>query len=171
MAGTTTIRTAAPSNTLPRAGWACCGSRFAGSVCNRTLGQPLDPAELSRIRQIVAWAARVGARIVLDTHNYGRYQLSLFGRPRSLVIDEKIDGSVAVSREHFADYWRRLAEAFAGNQAVVGLGLMNEPHDMGQSDWKAISQAAVDAVRTVNREAFVIVAGNGWSNAERFPEN
>ncbi len=134
------------------------------------LGQPLNPAELNRIRQVVAWAAESGARIVLDTHNYGRYQLSLFGRPRSVVIDEKIDGVVAVSRAHFADYWRRIAAAFAGNKAVLGLGLMNEPHDMGHSDWKAISQAAVDAVRAVDRESFVVVAGNGWSNAERFPE-
>jgi endoglucanase len=134
------------------------------------LGQPLDYAELNRIRQVVAWAAGSGARIILDTHNYGRYQLSIAGRPRSVVIDEKVNGGIAVSRAHFADYWRRLAEAFLGNEAVLGLGLMNEPHDMGHSDWKAISQAAVEAVRTVDRESFVIVAGNGWSNAERFPE-
>jgi len=133
-------------------------------------GRPLDPTELGRIRQVVAWAAACGALIVLDTHNYGRYQLSLFGRPRSVVIDEKIDGTIAVSRAHFADYWRRIGEAFAGNSAIFGLGLMNEPHDMGQSDWKAISQEAVDAVRMVNREACVIVAGNGWSSADRFPE-
>jgi endoglucanase len=133
------------------------------------LGQPLDSAELKRIRQVVAWAAECGALVVLDTHNYGRYQLSLFGRPRSLVIDEKMNGTIAVSRAHFADYWRRIGEAFAGNQAILGLGLMNEPHDMGQSNWKAISQAAVEAIRTVNREAYVIVAGNGWSSAQRFP--
>ncbi len=135
-----------------------------------TLGQPLDRAELGRIRQVVTWAADCGALVVLDTHNYGRYRLSLFGRPRSAVIDEKINGTIAVSRQHFADYWRRIGEAFANNSAVLGLGLMNEPHDMGQSDWKVISQTAVDAIRTVNREPYVVVAGGGWSNAQRFPE-
>jgi len=134
------------------------------------LGQPLNPAELNRIRQVVAWAGASGASVILDTHNYGRYQLFLSARPRSVVIDEKVNGVIAVSRGHFADYWRRLAEAFVGNRAVFGLGLMNEPHDMGHSNWKRISQLAVDAVRSVDRESFVIVAGNGWSNAERFPE-
>jgi len=134
------------------------------------LGQPLNSKELNRIQQVVAWAGECGAQIVLDTHNYGRYQLSLAGRPRSVVIDEKIDGEVAVSRDDFADYWRRIGAEFNGNKTVLGLGLMNEPHDMGHSDWKAISQTAVDAIRTVNREAYVIVAGNGWSSAQRFPE-
>jgi len=134
------------------------------------LGQALDRAELGRIRQVVSWAADCGARVVLDTHNYGRYRMSLLGRPRSVVIDEKIQGAVPLSREHFADYWRRIAQEFASHEAVVGLGLMNEPHDMGQSDWKAISQVAVEAIRTVNRAAYVVVAGGGWSSAQRFTE-
>jgi endoglucanase len=134
------------------------------------LGQSLDAAELKRIGQVIAWAADCGAVVILDTHNYGRYRMSLFGRPRSVVIDEKIDGTVAVSREHFADYWRRIAEAFA-DPVVVGLGLMNEPHDMGHSEWKRISQSAVEAIRTVNRESYMVVAGGDWSSAQRFPES
>ena len=132
------------------------------------LGQPLDRAELGRIRKVVEWAANCGAVIVLDTHNYGRYRLLLHGRPRRVVIDEKIDGTTAVSSAHFADYWRRIGETFADDEAVLGFGLMNEPHDMGQSDWKAISQRAVDAIRTVNRKTRVIVAGGGWSSANGF---
>ena len=134
------------------------------------LGQPLDQAELGRIREVTAWAADCGAVVVLDTHNYGRYRLLWRGRPRSIVIDEKIDGTIAVSSAQFADYWLRVGEAFADDEAVLGFGLMNEPHDMGRSDWKAISQQAVDAIRTVNRKTCVIVAGGGWSSAQRFPE-
>lgn len=135
------------------------------------LGQPLNRVELARIRQVVAWAGQSGAVVVLDTHNYGRYRLLLRGRPRTVVIDERIDGVAPVSSSLFADYWRRIGEAFAGDETVLGFGLMNEPHDMGRSDWKAISQQAVDAIRTVDRQTCVIVGGGGWSSAQRFPEN
>jgi endoglucanase len=92
------------------------------------------------------------------------------GRPRAVVIDETVNGSTLVPRTAFADFWRRLGKEVAGQATVVGLGLMNEPHDMGHSDWKAISQAAVDAIRQVNQEVFVVVGGDGWSNAHRFAE-
>jgi len=134
------------------------------------LGEPLDSAELARLRQVVDWAIEHGALVVLDMHNYARYQLSLFGKPRSAVIDEQIGADVPVPRALFADVWRRLATEFADTRGIAAFGLMNEPHDMGRSDWKTISQAAVDAVRSVNRDAFLLVAGDGWSNAHRWTE-
>lgn len=134
------------------------------------LGQPLQSAELARLRQVAACAADNGAAVILDMHNYGRYRLSLFGKPRTVVIDERLGKDVPVTRAYFADAWRRLAEAFAGVDAIAGYGLMNEPHDMGQSNWKAISQAAVDAVRTTDDDTVLLVAGNAWSNAHRFVE-
>ncbi|REK18419.1 MAG: glycoside hydrolase family 5 protein [Planctomycetota bacterium] len=135
------------------------------------LGQPLDPDELNRIREVVEWAADAGAAVVLDTHNYGRYTLQLGGKPKSVVIGERIGRTAPVSSALFADYWRRIAQAFAHDPTILGFGLMNEPHDMGHSSWQAISQQAVEAIRTVNRETSVIVAGDGWSNARRFPES
>ncbi len=132
------------------------------------LRMPLEPAELARIRQVLNYAGGCGAVVVLDLHNYGRYSLAANGRTRVTVIDENVGGVVPVPRTALADLWRRLAAEFVGNPTVVGLGLMNEPHDMGHSDWKLISQAAVDAIREVNREAWVIVPGDQWSNAHRF---
>jgi len=134
------------------------------------LSSPLDKAELARLREVVRWAGSCGAAVVLDVHNYGRYRLALPGGPRTVIIDETVGGAVPVPRAAFADLWQRLAAEFAGDRNVVGLGLMNEPHDMGRSDWKQISQAAVDAIRAVNKEACVVVAGDGWSNAHRFAE-
>src|SRR5262249_44860743 len=47
-------------------------------------------------------------------------------------------------------------------------GLMNEPHDMGRSEWKAISQAAVDAIRGAGDRKCILVCGDGWSGAHTF---
>jgi endoglucanase len=131
---------------------------------------PLDSVELDRLREVVRFAREAGAAIVLDLHNYGRYRLAQGNRARTLIIDENVDGMVPVPREAFADFWRRLAGEFATESTVVGLGLMNEPHDMKSSDWQGISQAAVNAVREVNRNAHVIVSGDGWASAARFEE-
>ena len=133
-------------------------------------GQPLDPAELGRLRQLVQCVAAYGGVVILDLHNYGRYRLEWFSKPRAFVIDERVGGIVAVSRQQFADFWRRVAAEFAGNRTVIGCGLMNEPHDMGASDWKLISQTAVDALRTVNGDVHVLVSGDEWSRAGHFEE-
>src|SRR5699024_9829415 len=70
----------------------------------------------------------------------------------------------------FADLWVRLSQAFRNEPGVYAYGLMNEPHDMGRSDWKGISQAAVSAVRAAGDAKLILVPGNGWSSAYRFAE-
>ncbi len=134
------------------------------------LGQPLDPAEMNHIREVLRWAAELGCQVILDVHNYARYRLVVSGEPRDVVIDELLDGQAIVSRTDFADLWRRIAEQFANNRAIGGFGLMNEPHDLGDSNWKAISQCAVDAIRSIDHEITIYVSGQGWANAHLFEE-
>jgi endoglucanase len=134
------------------------------------LGEALDVAELGRLREVVVWARRHRSTVILDVHNYARYRLEQNGKIVEARIDEPIDGTVPVSRRHFADLWRRLSAAFQQEAAVAAYGLMNEPHDLGTSDWKAISQAAVDAIRATGDRKLILVCGDGWGNAHRFAE-
>ena len=133
-----------------------------------TLGGELDSLHLHRLRKVARASKESGMFVILDLHNYGRYRLEENGIVREYIIDQSVDGRVPVSRAHFVDLWKRLTLAFRGDRSVVGYGLMNEPHDMGGSDWKAISQAAVDEIRKYDRETAVVVAGDDWSSAERF---
>ncbi len=132
------------------------------------LGGDLDGLELSRLKVAVGWARKHGGSAIIDLHNYGRYTLATDGRRRECVIDEEVGGTRPVTREHFADFWRRLAEAFRGESAVQAFGLMNEPHDMGRSDWKGISQLAVEAIRSTGDTRTILVAGNDWSKSQTF---
>ena len=61
-------------------------------------------------------------------------------------------------------------EFFVLSAMVMELNTLNEPHDMGRSDWKAISQHAVNAIRKLEDSKMILVAGDGWSNAHRFAE-
>jgi endoglucanase len=130
------------------------------------LGEALDATELGRLREAVGHARKHGGEVILDVHNYCRYAL----RRRGVKVERIIDESPDVTRAHFADLWRQLAKAFKDEPAVYGYGLMNEPHDLGRSDWKAISQAAVDAIRAEADTKRILVGGDSWSSATRFAE-
>lgn len=135
-----------------------------------TLGGALDSGELAQIRNVVRWASQSGAYVVLDLHNYARYAISTGGPKVEAVIDQSFGGKVLVSRQHLADLWQRLAQEFRNEPAVAAYGLMNEPHDMGRSDWRAISQHTVEEIRKVDAHKLLLVAGDGWSNAHRFSQ-
>jgi endoglucanase len=134
------------------------------------LGEPLDETELKRLKTAIEGARKHGGEVILDVHNYGRYCILRNGKKRECVIDQRVNGPAAVTRRHFADLWQRLSRAFHDESAVYAYGLMNEPHDMGSSDWKAISQAAVDAIRGEKDRKLILVAGDHWSNSHRFAE-
>jgi endoglucanase len=133
-----------------------------------TLGGPLDAGELNRLRAAVEKAAKVGGEAVIDLHNFGRYVVEINGLPCECAINERVNGTTPVTADHFADLWRRLAREFKGSGGVYAYGLMNEPHD--QSDWKAVSQVAVTAIRAEGDRTRVLVPGTDWSHAHRFAE-
>jgi len=137
-----------------------------------TPGGPLNADYLALLKQTARWAEASGARLIIEPHNFGRYRMEEGGRLVEYIIDNpSADGSIRVSRGHFADLWVRLAQEFRGDAGVYGFDLMNEPHDMGRADWRAISQEAVNAIRGVGDKRLILVPGNGWSSAGRWLEH
>jgi endoglucanase len=134
------------------------------------LGEALDETELGRLRAFVGWAKQCGATVIPEPHNFGRYRLRRDSKVVEAIIDQDFGGERPVTRDHFADLWRRLSAVFRDEATVEAYGLMNEPHDMGRSDWKTISQAAVDAIRTAGDRKLVLVPGNSYSNSDHFAE-
>ncbi len=117
------------------------------------LGGPLDSAELGRLQTFLRHAEAVGIAVVLDRHQFGRYD----GVPL---------GSGAVTPAAFADVWGRLAGALRDHSNISGYGLMNEPHGLADpSIWPTAAQAATDAIRAVDACTTVIVSGDDWSGA------
>lgn len=119
----------------------------------------LDKAELGRLTKFLDSAEALGAKVIIDVHNYGTY------------YGDKI-GSQGVSNEQFAGFWQKLASAVGGINSVYGYDLMNEPHDMGGADvWPAAAQAAVDSIRTVDMDTKIYVEGNSWAGAKNWSKN
>ena len=112
---------------------------------------PLDEDEIKRLDAVAALACEHGMALLLDMHNYAYYQGKLIGSPE---LPDKA----------FADVWRKLAGHFKDEKGVWAYGLMNEPKDT-KGRWRASAQAAVDAIRTVDRKHSICVCGEGWSGA------
>jgi endoglucanase len=118
----------------------------------------LDSGELGRIKNIVAAAQARNMRVIISPHNYGRYRLA----GKEIPI-----GTASVPIEAFADFSNKVAAAFAGNDGVYALSLMNEPHD-SNGMWKQIAQAGVNAIRNADRERLVLAPGDQWSEASKW---
>lgn len=121
----------------------------------RSLFGELDSSELERIKSFVAAAQVRGMRVIISPHNYGRYRIA---------NKEVPIGSPSVPIEAFADFSKKVAATFAGNEGVYALSLMNEPHD-SNGTWKRIAQSALDAIRSVDGERVILAPGDEWSGA------
>lgn len=150
-----------------------------------SLDGPLDAAELKRLRDVVTSArdargprAPDGLTVILDMHNYGAYYRGVPGKPAR---GERLDmGLGEVSKEQFADVWRRISVEFKADPGVV-YGLMCEPVDKASTEeegcatrgrpvelWEQASQAALEAIRGNGDEKLVIVSGYCWSKVVRW---
>jgi endoglucanase len=124
---------------------------FRWERLQQSLGAPLDPTELARLDTFVSYATGAGMTVIIDPHNYARYHGDLIG-------------SAAVSRAAFADFWSRIAAAYATNPRVV-FGIVNEPHTMATEDWLAAANDAIAAIRSAGAQNLVLVPGNAWTGA------
>jgi hypothetical protein len=80
---------------------------------------------------------------------------------------------------HFVDFWRRAATQWRGHPGLGGYGLMNEPHDLPEPGGvtqgaytredltilPVFMQAAIDAIRALDKVTPIYVAGNEWGGA------
>lgn len=128
---------------------------FRWKRVQRTLYGALDSAEMTRLDGVIALASARGMKVLLDMHDYARY-------------DGNLIGSAAVPNSAFTDVWQKIAARYSANTAIYAYGIMNEPHSTGGL-WPAAAQAGVDGVRLADTTHWVTVCGENWSNAATWP--
>jgi endoglucanase len=117
-----------------------------------TLNGALSSTYLADVDAQVSMAASDGMQIILDVHNYDRYNGNLVG-------------SADVPYSAFENLWTQLATHYAGNTTVYGYDIMNEPNGTGGT-WPTAAQDAVNAIRAVDTEHFILVEGDSYSSAD-----
>jgi hypothetical protein len=118
------------------------------------LGEPLEAAELQRLKDAVQRARQANLGVILVVQNFGAYYLHDGTRGVRRTI-----GSAEVTEAHFVELWLRLSREFRDEPTVLGYGLMNEPFGMGAPVWEAQSQVAVNAIRDNGDAKVILVPG------------
>lgn len=113
----------------------------------------LDVNETVRLTQSVSKITDLGARVIVDQHNYARYY--------NKVITPDLDDA-------FADFWTKTAKLFKNNPLVI-FELTNEPHDLGSAEvtwgWTATVNKAIAAIRATGATNLILIPGTRWSGA------
>jgi aryl-phospho-beta-D-glucosidase BglC (GH1 family) len=133
-----------------------------------TLNGPLNQTQVADLEGFLADAAAHGMQVIIDLHNFGRY--NTVSDPASATADiGAVIGSAALPVSDFANFWSQLATQLLGQPAIAGYDIMNEPNNMGSpSVWPAAAQAAVNAIRAVDMNTTIYVEGTGWASAENW---
>lgn len=118
------------------------------------LGGALDAAHVKEIDRIVQHVTGKGLVIVLDGHDYGRRD------------GEVIDGTGSIRREHYADFWSKIAAKWGANPLVWYN--TNEPHDQDAAEWWITAQMMVDAIRKAGGKGKILMPGSHWTGAHSF---
>lgn len=148
---------------------------FRWERVQRTPFGRLDGPEMARLKATVAAAHAAGIKVVLDMHNYGGYYLHDATTGKGV---RRVLGSKQLPVTAFVDVWTKLTKSFAGNGAVHGYALMNEPIGLPTIRrvtpaklWEKATQQALSAIRAQGDRRFVSVPGYEWSSMTNWVKN
>jgi endoglucanase len=124
---------------------------FLWERLQQSLGGDLNAAELARMDVVVAEATAKKVYIILDPHNYARYNGNLIG-------------SSAVSQDNYVDLWKKLSMHYKSN-GYVFFALMNEPNGIDINTWLSAANAAIAGIRAQGAANLILVPGISWTGA------
>lgn len=129
---------------------------FYWETMQHDLFGPLDVEELRRIDAVLSEASHLKLQVILDVHSYDRR-------------DGKVLGQNPVLENAFANLWSQLARHYRSQKGIFAYGLMNEPHDTGDT-WPHTAQLAIDAIRAVDQRHTILLGGDHWSSTSVWEE-
>ncbi|MGF7174992.1 cellulase family glycosylhydrolase [Azospirillum doebereinerae] len=115
--------------------------------------------------KIIAYAEKTGMKIILDHHRSGD---GASANENGLWYTDQYPEAKMIAN------WKMLAQRYAGNDAVIGADLHNEPHGAASwgdgntsTDWARAAERIGNAIQSVNKDWLMIVEGveivnNNW---------
>jgi len=114
---------------------------------------------MALLDQAINWCTELNMHVIIDWHSIGNLKAGLFQDPMYIT-----------SEAETAQFWRTIAQRYAGNHTVAFYELYNEPTTYnGQlghvswSDWKKVNEDLIFLIRSFDKEAIPLVAGFDWA--------
>lgn len=132
---------------------------FAWQLMTPSVGSSIDEGFFSRYDATVqsALSASTAPYVILDLHNYARFNNAIVGQG-------------GPENEDLASLWSQIAAKYADNDKII-FGIMNEPHDLNSVEtWVDTVQVVVNAIREAGATSqYILLPGSSWSSASAFP--
>ena len=114
-----------------------------------------NKSDIRAMKAVVDEAERLGMWVMLDAHDYSERTID--------GVQHKL-GDDVYTNEKFARMWKMIAEAFKDNKNIWGYDLQNEPKS-NTATLMAAYQPAINAIREVDQDAFIVLEGCNWASA------
>lgn len=109
--------------------------------------------------QMVEWCTELHLYVMLDWHTIGNLEMEMWQDPMYIT-----------SKAETYDFWRKIAQHFAGNQTVAFYELLNEPTTYrGQlgvctwAQWKTLVENIITVIRAFDNQTTILVGGFDWA--------
>ncbi len=111
------------------------------------------------IDQAVEWCTDLKMYIIIDWHTIGNLEMEMFQDPMYVT-----------TKQETYDFWRKIAQRYAGHNTIAFYELFNEPTDYrGQlgvcpwSSWKKLCENMITIMRSFDPETIPLVGGFDWA--------
>lgn len=139
---------------------------FAWEKIQPVLNNALSSTEVTKIKNLLTACSSRGIKVIVDMHNYGRYNVNWAKSGNVAPGQGSIIGSAEVPYTAYANAWNRIATELNSHPAIEGYGIMNEPYYMGDVNvWPKAAQAATDAIRKADTVTNIYVCGTQWGSS------
>jgi aryl-phospho-beta-D-glucosidase BglC (GH1 family) len=116
-------------------------------------------AYLGLLDQAVEWCTSLGMYVDIDWHSIGNLETEVFQDPM-----------YQTSRAETFNFWRAIANHFAGNNTIAFYEFFNEPSASSDKwgpasweEWKKINEDLVVLIRAYDRTKIPLIAGFDWA--------
>ncbi len=123
----------------------------------------LNEAAIAPFDRALRWAQTRGLGVILDMHFLSGASFDPQSQESSLFTDE-------VLLRQVADFWRRVAERYAGEGSWLRFELLNEPVAETSAQLNAFARHMLAAIRPSNPTRIVYLTSNRWSGFDTVPE-
>jgi endoglucanase len=117
-----------------------------------------NPEYAKQMDDFLTAADQRGMKVILDAHDYGRYNYQVVGASN-------------ITDDDFKQFWGQMAKTFGQHSSIYGYDLSNEPHDESNDTWHAAAQAGVDGIRATGDKHAVVIEGNQWAGTQSWAQN
>ena len=124
-----------------------------------------------KLSEIVSDLTGKKATVILDLHNYMRYNptdVSLNYQNTDPNGSDVIgSGSGAPTKENYAELWKNITAAYPGSNIIYGI--MNEPHDIYMQQLIDCQNSVIEAIREqeqadgITQPHLIFIDGNDWT--------